>query len=251
MSVRRAGRKPGVNGRRKTPARPATANGPLEREARAVMAESARSMATVARTCAPAVAAAAEILLASLEGGGTVFFCGNGGSAADAQHWACELAGRFLIDRPSLPAVALTTNTSSLTAIGNDFGFEHVFSRQLTSLGSPGDVLVAITTSGASPNVSRAVEAARRQGMSVIGFTGARGASFAAECDVAIITPHPSTPRVQEGHAVMAHALCELVERALFGEEARARALARAGEGGGRRSARSAATTRKGRTRAP
>ena len=207
------------------------ARGPLEREARSVLAESAKAMAATAQGCGPAVAAAAEIVLASLEGGGTVFFCGNGGSAADAQHLACELAGRFLIDRPSLPAVALTTNTSSLTAIGNDFGYEHVFARQLASLGSPGDVLVAISTSGASPNVSRAIQAARRLGMSVIGFTGARGAKFAAECDVALITPHPSTPRVQEGHVAMGHALCELVERALFGEEARARALARGGAG--------------------
>jgi D-sedoheptulose 7-phosphate isomerase len=193
------------------------AHGPLEREARAVLADAARAMARLERRSGAAVAAAAEATIACVEGGGTVFFCGNGGSAADAQHLAAELAGRYFIDRPSLPAVALTTNTSSLTAIGNDYGFDQVFSRQLESLGTRGDVLVAITTSGKSANVVRAVRAARRLGMCVIGFTGAKGIEFAALCDVALITPHASTPRIQEGHVAMGHALCELVERALFG----------------------------------
>ncbi len=193
------------------------ARGPLELEARRSLADSARAMAQLERRTGAVVAAAAEAVVACLENGGTVFFCGNGGSAADAQHFAAELAGRFFIDRPSLASIALTTNTSSITAIGNDYAFDQVFSRQLESLGTPGDVLVAITTSGGSANVQRAVQAARRLGMIVVGFTGARGAEFAARCDFALITPNTSTPRIQEGHLAMGHALCELVERALFG----------------------------------
>ena len=115
--------------------------GPLERQARATLRESARNLAGLDRTCARALASAAEGLIACLESGGTVFFCGNGGSAADAQHLACELSGRYLMDRPGLAAVALTTNASSVTAIANDFGYDAVFARQLEGLGAPGDVL--------------------------------------------------------------------------------------------------------------
>jgi len=121
------------------------------------------------------------------------------------------------MERPSLAAVALTTNTSALTAIGNDYGFDRVFARQLEGLGSPGDVLVAITTSGRSANVLRAVETGRAHGMVVIGMTGRAGRGFAARCDHALVTPSDSTPRIQEGHIAMGHALCELVERSLFG----------------------------------
>jgi len=190
--------------------------GPLERAVRGVLKDASRSMARVERSTARPIAAAAEALIACFEGGGTAYFCGNGGSAADAQHLACEFAGRYLIDRPGLPAVALSTNTSSLTSIGNDFGFDVVFSRQLEGLGTPGDVLVALTTSGGSPNVLRAVERAHALGMVLIGFTGIKGKSFAAQCDHALITPHALTPRVQEGHIAMGHALCQVVERALF-----------------------------------
>jgi D-sedoheptulose 7-phosphate isomerase len=190
--------------------------GPLERQARVALREAGASLARLERNCGRAVAAAAEAIIACLQGGGTVYFCGNGGSAADAQHLATELAGRYLMDRPSLAAIALTTNSSSLTAIGNDFGFEEVFARQLESLGGPGDVLVAITTSG-SANVARAVQVAHESGMTVIGMTGRKGQRFGALCDLALITPSDVTPRVQEGHIAMGHALCELVERALFG----------------------------------
>jgi D-sedoheptulose 7-phosphate isomerase len=193
-----------------------TTRGPLERMARASLRESGSSMRRLEHACAAAVAAAAEAAIACLENGGTLFFCGNGGSAADAQHLAAELAGRYTLDRPPLPAVALTTNSSSVTAIGNDYGFAQVFSRQLEGLATRGDVLVAITTSGGSANVTRAVDSARRMGLVVIGFTGAKGASFAAKCDLALITPSFSTPRIQEGHIAMGHALCELIERALF-----------------------------------
>lgn len=198
--------------------------GPLERAAQAILADSGRTIGRLAAHSARAVAAAAESAIASLEEGGTLYFCGNGGSAADAQHLACELAGRYLLDRPALPAVALTTNSSSLTAIGNDFGYDDVFARQLEGLGAPGDVLVAITTSGRSKSVLRAVEVARTLGMVVIGMTGSRGTGFARRCDHALLTPHDSTPRIQEGHVAMGHALCELIERALFSRPARPRA---------------------------
>ncbi len=203
------------------------ARGPLERQARGVLREAGRSLGRLERHAARAVAAAAESMIACLEGGGTVYFCGNGGSAADAQHLAAELAGRYLTDRPALSAIALSTNSSSLTAIGNDYGFDQVFSRPLEGLGLPGDVLVAITTSGGSPNVLRAVETAHRLGMTVVGLTGQGGRRFAALCDHALVTPSASTPRIQEGHIAIGHALCELIERALFPPGVRA---------GGRRS---------------
>lgn len=201
--------------------------GPLERQARATLREAARSMAGVERACAASLAAAAEVLIACLESGGTAFFCGNGGSAADAQHLACELAGRYLIDRPGLAAVALTTNSSALTAIGNDFGYDAVFARQLEGLGTPGDVLVAITTSGRSASVDRAVEVAHACGMTVIGMTGLPGRRFAARCDLALVAPGRSTPRIQEAHITLGHTLCELVERALFVKGTPARAESR------------------------
>ena len=193
-----------------------TAPGPLECMASASLRESGSSMRRLEHACANAVAAAAEAAIISLQNGGNLYFCGNGGSAADAQHLAAELAGRYTFDRPPLPAVALTTNVSSVTAIGNDYGFDQVFSRQLEGLGVQGDVLVAITTSGGSANVTRAVVCARKLGMTVIGFTGAKGAAFAAKCDLALITPSFSTPRIQEGHIAMGHAMCELIERSLF-----------------------------------
>jgi D-sedoheptulose 7-phosphate isomerase len=196
--------------------RSGTQAGPLERQARAALRDSSRTLALLEKRNAPAVAAAAELLLGCFENGGTVFFCGNGGSAADAQHLAAEFAGRYLVDRPGLPAVALTTNSSAVTAIGNDYGYDDVFARQLEGLGSPGDVLVAISTSGRSASVRRAVKKAQALGLSVIGMTGARGGEFAAMCDVTLVTPSDSTPNIQEGHIAMGHAFCLLVERALF-----------------------------------
>ena len=191
-------------------------SGPLEREVRAALRESAHTLARVEKECAASVAAAAELLIGCFENGGTVYFCGNGGSAADAQHLAAEFSGRYLVDRPGLPAVALTANSSAVTAIGNDYGYDQVFSRQLEGMGEPGDVLVAITTSGRSESVRNAVREAQRLGMQVIGMTGARGAEFAAMCDVALITPLQATPNIQEGHIAMGHAFCLVVERALF-----------------------------------
>jgi D-sedoheptulose 7-phosphate isomerase len=190
--------------------------GPLERQARAALRETARTLAQLEKRNSTAVAAAAELIMGCFQNGGTVYFCGNGGSAADAQHLAAEFSGRYLVDRPGLPAVALTANSSAVTAIGNDYGYDDVFSRQLEGLGSPGDVLVAITTSGRSESVRRAVKMAQRLEMTVIGMTGAKGAEFAALCDVALVTPSTITPNIQEGHIAMGHAFCLLVERALF-----------------------------------
>ena len=207
--------------------KPAKENGPLERAAVAALRETAKTLAAVEKRNASAVAAAAELILGCFENGGTVFFCGNGGSAADAQHLAAEFSGRYLVDRPGLPAVALTTNSSAVTAIGNDYGYDQVFSRQLEGIGAPGDVLVAITTSGRSPSVLNAVEVAHRCGMTVIGFTGQEGRAFAARCDLALLAPGRITPRIQEAHIALGHTLCELVERAVFERTGRAPSRAR------------------------
>ena len=163
------------------------------------------------------IARAAELLTSALSRGGTVLLCGNGGSAADAQHIAAELTGRFLRERPGLPAVALTTDSSALTAIGNDYGFERVFARQVEALGRPGDLLVAITTSGSSPNVLQAIRAARSRELAVIGLLGRDGGAARALCDVALVVEADVTARVQEVHILVGHILCEAVDRAFAG----------------------------------
>ena len=162
---------------------------------------------------APAVAQAADRIWAALQGGGAVFFCGNGGSAADAQHLATELVGRYLKDRPALRAIALTVDTSALTAIANDYGFDHVFARQLRGLARTGDVLVALSTSGHSINVVAAIDAARDLGVTTIGLTGADGGRMVEACDLCIRVPSTKTPRIQEMHIAVGHMVCELVER--------------------------------------
>jgi len=161
-----------------------------------------------------ATARAAALVTESLRTGGKLLLCGNGGSAADAQHWAGELVSRFHYDRPGLAAVALTTDSSILTAIGNDYGYERVFARQVEAIGRAGDVLFAISTSGRSPNVLAALRAARERGIATVGFTGAGG--MAEPCDVIVAVPSGSTPRVQEGHEVLGHAICAMVEAAIF-----------------------------------
>lgn len=163
-----------------------------------------------------ALQAAAQACIASLQAGGKVLLAGNGGSAADAQHIAGELVARFNYDRPGLAAVALTTDSSVMTAIGNDYGYEMLFARQVQALGRPGDVLIAYSTSGRSPNVLKALEAARALGLVTIGFTGRRPSPMPALCDHVLATPSEYTPAIQEGHLVMGHTLCALVERALF-----------------------------------
>ena len=156
----------------------------------------------------------AAIVSASLRAGGKLLVAGNGGSAADAQHIAGEFTSRLMYDRLPLAAVALTTDTSSLTAISNDYGFEHVFSRQVAALGRPGDVFLGISTSGRSPNVLRAIDAARRGGLRTLGFAG-RAAPGMEGCDVLLAAPSGWTPVVQQVHITAAHILCALVERTL------------------------------------
>lgn len=155
----------------------------------------------------------------SLENGGKLMFAGNGGSAADAQHWAGELVSRFYYDRPGLAAVALTTDTSILTAIGNDYGYDYVFARQIEAMGKAGDVFAAISTSGNSPNIMRAAEVARERGIKLIGFTGQAGGKLAALCDICFRVPSNETPRIQEGHEFIGHMLCALIEARVFPRE--------------------------------
>ena len=172
-------------------------------------------MAEDARLCADTEAAAAAVS-AALARGNKLLICGNGGSAADAQHWAGELVSRFLYDRPGLPAIALTTDSSIMTAIGNDYGYERLFSRQVEALGAKGDVLFALSTSGRSPNVIAALKAAREKGMVTVGFTGEGGGDMPPLCDILLRVPSAATPRIQEGHEALGHAICALVEATLF-----------------------------------
>jgi D-sedoheptulose 7-phosphate isomerase len=190
--------------------------GDLLAHVRASFAEHARAAAATAEAAAAEIAAAAALLIESLRAGGRVLAFGNGGSAADAQHLAAELAGRFDRERPALPALALTANSSDLTAIGNDYGFAQVFARLVEAHGRPGDVAVAISTSGNSENVLRGVDAARARGLRTIALVGKGGGKLAPRADVAVVVPSDATARVQEAHAIIVHVLCELVERALF-----------------------------------
>jgi len=166
------------------------------------------------KSLAPEIAAAGGLLVEAIKGGGKVMFCGNGGSAADSQHLAAELSGRFLKDRAPLAALALTVDTSALTAIGNDYSFAEVFARQLKGLGRKGDALVAISTSGNSANVLEAAKAARALGVKVVAFTGAAGGKLAALADIAIKVPADRTDHIQEMHIAVGHLLCGMVEEA-------------------------------------
>ncbi len=157
---------------------------------------------------------------AAMRNGGRYLVCGNGGSAADAQHIAGELVGRLMYDHAPLAALALTADSSVLTATGNDYGFEHVFSRQVLGLGRPGDVLLAISTSGNSPNVLAAIAAARQRGMAVHGFAGTGGGAMATLCDRLLAAPSAWTPIIQQVYMTAAHLVCALVERELFPEKA-------------------------------
>lgn len=160
----------------------------------------------------------AVALVGVLRGGGKVLFCGNGGSAADALHLAAEFVGRYRLERDALPALALSANVSVITAIGNDYAYERVFARQVEALGRNGDAIVAMTTSGASANILRAMEAARQQGMIVIAFTGERGTGLRDIADLTLVVPSADTARIQEGYMAAAHAICGLTERALGGD---------------------------------
>lgn len=167
---------------------------------------------------ASAVSAAVDMICSSLASGGQLLIAGNGGSAADAQHIAAELTGRFLRERRPLRAIALHANTSALTAIGNDYGYEHVFARELSAHARPGDVFLAISTSGGSKNILRAIEAARQSKVKVIGLTGESGGQMRSACDLCLCIPSKSTARIQEMHITIGHTICELLEERLATE---------------------------------
>jgi D-sedoheptulose 7-phosphate isomerase len=165
------------------------------------------------------VARVSEILVAAFDQGGKVLLFGNGGSAADAQHIAAEFVGRFAFDRPALPALALSVNTSCVTAIGNDYGFDLVFSRQIEALGRPGDVAIGISTSGNSANVLRGVAAARKLGLHTVALTGEAGGKLKSAVDDCICAPSNETPRIQECHILIGHIIAELAEQTIFHEQ--------------------------------
>lgn len=187
---------------------------------RQTFAETLETQQAAADALPPAIELAANNMLRALLGGHKVLICGNGGSAADAQHFASEMVNRFEHDRPGLPAIALTTDTSTLTSIANDDAFEQIFARQVRVLGQGGDVLVAISTSGRSPNILEAIHAARERDLQVIALTGRDGGPLAellTERDVEIRVPSQRTARIQETHLVVIHSLCDLIDRQLLG----------------------------------
>jgi D-sedoheptulose 7-phosphate isomerase len=159
---------------------------------------------------------AVDCCVNALKSGGKLMFVGNGGSAAEAQHFSAEMVGRFLQERKPLPSIALTTDTSAVTAIGNDYGYEHVFSRQVQALGRKGDVLIAMSTSGRSKNIVMAMQAARSAGISTIGLTGIHPRDMVELADVSLKVPSSHTPQIQEGHLVLGHLLCGMVEKQLL-----------------------------------
>jgi D-sedoheptulose 7-phosphate isomerase len=171
------------------------------------------------RTLVAMVAEIAAVITRTFRNGGKLLIAGNGGSAADAQHVAAEFVSRFKMERNPLAAIALTTDTSVLTAVGNDYGFEQVFARQIAALGRPGDCFLALSTSGRSPNVLAALKAARDRGITTIGLTGEKGEAMRPNCDLLLSAPSPETDLIQQIHMVVAHAVCGMVEHELFGAQ--------------------------------
>ena len=167
----------------------------------------------------PLIAEMAVFLTDTFRSGGKLMVMGNGGSAADSQHFAAEIVSRFRMERPGLPAIALSTDTSILTAIGNDYGFDFVFRRQVEALATPGDIVVGISTSGNSTNVKTALELAHEKGCRTIALIGRDGGGIKDVCDLALVVPSDDTPRIQEGHIAIIHIVCDLVEKAMFGAE--------------------------------
>ena len=186
-------------------------------EVRRFAARSAEVSRAFFEACAADVVRAADLVSLSLTSGGKMLLFGNGGSAADAQHLAAELTGRYLRERAPLAAIALTTDTSALTAIANDYGFERVFERQLRALGRAGDVALGISTSGNSPNVIAALEAARELGLSTVGLSGRGGGRMMALCDICFVVPSDETPIIQQAHITLGHLICDLVEQSAAG----------------------------------
>ena len=181
-------------------------------EIKSRLRESIRTKEKVLKSLVPAIDRVTQLLIEALDSGYKILLFGNGGSAADSQHIAAELVGKLLVKRRALPAVALTTDTSNLTALGNDFGFQTIFQRQIEALGQPGDVAIGISTSGRSPNVLAAIQTARKMHLKTVALTGRDGGSLAGLVDVAITIPSDSTQRIQEAHITIGHILCELIE---------------------------------------
>ena len=183
--------------------------------------ESSDTKKAMEEKCLNDILKIADMLAESFKAGNKLLLCGNGGSAADCQHIATEFVIRLShdIQRPALPAIALTTDSSNLTAGGNDIGFENVFARSVEGLGNKGDVLLAISTSGNSSNVIKAVHTAKQKGMKTVSFLGGSGGKLKTEVDLSVIIPSSNTQRIQEGHITAAHIICELVERELFGKD--------------------------------
>lgn len=173
-------------------------------------------IATVERELSPMIAEMVTLMVDTFVNGGKLLVMGNGGSAADAQHFVAEIVGRYKMERRGLPAIALSTDTSILTAIGNDYGFDRVFHRQVEALAAPGDLVVGISTSGNSPNVQLALELAREKGCRTVGLLGKDGGTIKNVCDLALIVPTNDTPRVQEGHITIIHIVCDLLEKTMF-----------------------------------
>jgi D-sedoheptulose 7-phosphate isomerase len=189
---------------------------------RAHFADSAQLKLSAAEVLAPGIARAANLMTECLFADGKILACGNGGSASDAQHFAAEMVGRFERERPELPAISLATDTSILTAVANDYSFEQVFAKQVRALGTKGDALLAISTSGNSANVIAAIEAAHDREMRVVALTGRDGGRIGAlldEGDVHLCVPHERTARIQEVHLLMIHCLCEAIDNTLLGDE--------------------------------
>ena len=178
----------------------------------------AEVMETVATELAPAICASVASITKALEAGNKLLIMGNGGSAADAQHFAAEFVGRFLRERRALPAIALTTDTSLLTAVGNDFGFDQIFKRQIEALTQPGDVVIGISTSGNSANVALAMESAQQIGCETIGLLGRDGGAIAPLSKIQLTIPVQETPHIQEAHITIIHLICDLVEQAICSE---------------------------------
>jgi D-sedoheptulose 7-phosphate isomerase len=182
----------------------------------AFVADSLRVKAQFFQENKELIAQTAEVIAHALRNGRKILFFGNGGSAADAQHMAAEMVGRFGPERPAVPAISLATDTSILTAVGNDYGYDKVFSRQVEALGQAGDAAIAISTSGNSPSVLEAIDAARAKGLFTVGFTGETGGKMKDRTEVLFRVPSRQTPRIQETHILLGHILCELVDRELF-----------------------------------
>lgn len=185
------------------------------------LSESAEVKVAIEKHCSNKILKAVELLFLAFKNGNKLLLCGNGGSAADSQHIAAEFMIRLShdLERPAIPAIALTTDTSNLTAGGNDIGFENVFARNVEGLGSKGDVLIAISTSGNSLNIFNAVNKAHEKEMLTVGFLGGSGGKLKDIVDIPIVIPSSNTQRIQEGHITVAHIICELVERELFGKD--------------------------------